>query len=189
MSGNVSDNSSSSINHLPMLKLVDCFLRVSAIPLSVAAIWLTVTNQQDNSDYGKLKFSTLMGLKYMVCISGICAGYAFIAAVSSWLRFLVTKAWLFFLSDQIVAYLMVTSGSAVLEILYLSYKGDQQVTWSETCSTYGKFCNRIRIAFVLHAMALGCFIILAVISAFRFFSMFDPPPVPSNKEGGEEERT
>lgn len=158
----------------------------------------------------------------MVCISGIGAGYAFIAAVSSWLRFLVTKAWLFFISDQvlisshilvsvfffllcplttmnlwdftifyfwqIVAYLMVTSGAAVLEILYLAYNGDQQVTWSETCSTYGKFCSRIKIAFVLHAVALGCFIILAVISAFRFFSMFDPPSVSSNKEE-EEGRT
>lgn len=158
----------------------------------------------------------------MVCISSVCAGYAFIAAVSSWLRFLVTKAWLFFLSDQvlicshffisiiffllcpvialnheilqtflflqIVAYLMVTSGAAALEILYLAYNGDQKVTWSETCSTYGKFCNRIKIAFVLHALALGCFVILAVISAFRFFSMFDPPPVSSNKEE-EEQRT
>lgn len=72
MRGNVSDNSSSSINRFPMLKLVDCFLRISAIPLSIAAIWLTVTNQEDNSDYGKLKFSNLTGLKYDLYFQSFC---------------------------------------------------------------------------------------------------------------------
>ncbi|MCF1423286.1 MARVEL-like domain-containing protein [Mangrovimonas sp. AS18] len=46
-----------------MLKLLDCSLRIFAIPLSVATIWLTVTNQQDNTSYGKLEFSNLTGLK------------------------------------------------------------------------------------------------------------------------------
>ncbi|TXG67561.1 hypothetical protein EZV62_008836 [Acer yangbiense] len=150
-----------------MLKFIDCFLRISVIPLSVATIWLTVTNQQDNTTFGKLKFSNLLGLKYMVCISAICAGYAFVAVVSSCIKFLVTKAWLFFLSDQIVAYLMVTSGAAVMEIIYLAYNGDQKVTWSESCSSYGKFCYRMKLALIFHALALVCFIVLAVISAYR----------------------
>lgn len=88
-----------------------------------------------------------------------------------------------------MAYLMLTSGAAVLEILYLAYNGDQQVTWSEACSSYGKFCSKMKIALILHSLALGCFIILAAISAFRFFSMFDPPSVSSNKEVEEERRT
>ncbi|KAL5737612.1 hypothetical protein ACOSP7_030373 [Xanthoceras sorbifolium] len=171
-----------------MLKFIDCFLRLSVIPLSVATIWLTVTNQQDNSSFGKLKFNNILGLKYMVCISAICAGYAFVAAVSSCIRFLVSKAWLFFLSDQIAAYLMVTSGAAVMEIIYLAYNGDQKVTWSEACSSYGKFCYKMKLALIFHALALVCFIVLAVISAYRCFSMFAPPPVPS-KEVEEEQRT
>ncbi|KAL3581521.1 hypothetical protein D5086_015853 [Populus alba] len=61
--------------------------------------------------------------RYMFFVSGICASYAFLGAVSSWIRCFVTKAWLFFVSDQIVAYLMVTSGTAVLEILYLACNG------------------------------------------------------------------
>jgi uncharacterized protein (TIGR01569 family) len=156
----------------------------------------------------------------MVCISAICGAYAFIAAISTWVRCLVTKAWLFFVSDQvylplssnfsfllpvfphkifclvrhvehsflvqIVAYLMVTSGAAVLEILYLAYKGDKEVSWSEACSYYGRFCSRMKIALVLHALALCCFIVLAVISAFRTFSMFEPPSLPSKEV--EEER-
>lgn len=46
-----------------MLKLLDFSLRLSVIPLSVATIWLTVTNKQDNSIYGYLKYSNLTGLK------------------------------------------------------------------------------------------------------------------------------
>lgn len=87
---------------------------------------------------------------------------------------------------QIVAYLMVTSGAAVLELLYLAYKGDREVTWSEACSSYGRFCSRMKLALVLHAFALWCFIVLAVISAYRTFSMFEPPSLPPKE--GEEER-
>ncbi|CAK9139659.1 unnamed protein product [Ilex paraguariensis] len=169
------------------LKLIDCFLRLFVVPLSIASIWLTVTDQQDNSSYGKVEFSNLLGLKYMVCISAISGGYALAAAASSWIKVLATKAWLFFVSDQVVAYLMVTSGAAVAEIQYLAYNGDQEVTWSEACSSYGKFCSRLNIVLALHAIALCCFLVLAVISAYRVFSRFEPPFVPSKE--GEEQRT
>ncbi|XP_030926758.1 CASP-like protein 2D1 [Quercus lobata] len=186
MRTNLDTNEPDSISYLPMLKFLDCSLRVSVIPLSAATIWLTVTNQQDNTTYGKVEFSNLMGLKYMVYISAICGGYAFIAAISLWVRCLVKKAWLFFVTDQLVAYFMVTSAAAVLEILYLAYNGDKEITWSEACSSYGKFCNKMKLAFVFHALALFCFIVLAVISAYRAFSMFEPPSLPSKEV--EEER-
>ncbi|GAV72910.1 DUF588 domain-containing protein [Cephalotus follicularis] len=187
MNRNLDGNQLSSSNHLPSLKLLDCSLRLCVIPLSVATIWLTVTNQQDNSIYGKVEFNNLIGLKYMVCVSAICTGYALFTAVSSWIRCIAAKAWLFFVSDQILAYLLVTSGAAVLEIVYLAYSGDQQVTWSEACSSYGKFCYKMKLTLVLHAFSLACSIVLAVISAYRVFSMFEPPTVSSKEM--EEERT
>ncbi|XP_052206726.1 CASP-like protein 2D1 [Diospyros lotus] len=162
--------------NVPPLKLLDSSLRLLVIPLSVASIWLTVTNQQDSSSYGKLQFSNLLGLKYMVWISAISGGYALVAAVSSWVKLLVTKAaWIFFVSDQVVAYLMVTSGAAVGEIIYLAYKGDREVTWSESCSSYGGFCSRMKMALAFHAVSLCCFLVLSLISAYRAFSFFDPP--------------
>ncbi|KAG8658202.1 CASP-like protein 2D1 [Manihot esculenta] len=166
-----------------MLKLFDCSLRLFVIPLTAATIWLTVTNQEDNSSYGNLKYSNLMGLKYMVCISAICGGYAFVAAVSLWIRFLVNKVWLFFVSDQIITYLMITSGAALIDLIYLAYNGDQTVTWSEVCSSYGKFCRRMKLALILHAMAVFCFIVLAVISSYRAFSKFEPPFSRKEVEG------
>lgn len=86
---------------------------------------------------------------------------------------------------------MVTSAAAGGEILYLAYNGDQEVTWSEACSTFGKFCNRLKIALGLQVISICCFIILAVISAYRLFSRYNPPFVPSSsnniKECDEEE--
>ncbi|KAL9402527.1 hypothetical protein Peur_006376 [Populus x canadensis] len=81
----------------------------------------------------------------MFFVSGICVSYAFLAAVSTRIRCFVTKAWLFFVSDQIVAYLMVTSGTAVFEILYLAYNGDREVVWSEALYSYGKFCYGMKV--------------------------------------------
>ncbi|KAI5333755.1 PREDICTED: CASP [Prunus dulcis] len=187
MRENLDENAPNFTSNLPVpaLKLLDCSLRVSVIPLSIATIWLTVTNKQDNISYGKLEFSNFTGLKYMVCISTISAAYAFLATMASWIRCLVTKAWLFFVSDQIVAYLMLTSGAAVMEILSLASNGDRTVSWSEACSSYGRFCSRMKVALVLHALALCSFIVLAVISAYRVFSMFEPPAV-SHKEVDEE---
>lgn len=75
--------------------------------------------------------------------------------------------------------------AAVVEILYLAYKGDKEVTWSEACTSYGGFCSRLKLALALHALALCCFFVLAVISAYRAFSMFEPPIPP---KGVEDER-
>ncbi|XP_030478740.1 CASP-like protein 2D1 [Cannabis sativa] len=182
MRRNSDENISNDSNkHIPFLKLIDSSLRITVIPLSIVTIWLTVTDHQDNTLYGNLKFTNLTGLKYMVFISFVSAVYAVVAAVSSWVRSLASKAWLFFVSDQIAAYLMVTSGAAVLEIVYLSYNGDKEVSWSEACNSYGRFCHRLKLALVLHAIALCCFLVLALISAYRAFRMFEPPSLP-NKE-------
>lgn len=89
---------------------------------------------------------------------------------------------------QIIAYLMVTSGAAVMEIVFLAYKGDREVSWSEACASYGKFCSRMKLALVLHSLALCSFLVLAVISAYRVFSTYEAPSV-SHKEVGLEERT
>ncbi|KAF8410728.1 hypothetical protein HHK36_003265 [Tetracentron sinense] len=181
----VNENIPTSTHHHCILKFLDLSLRLSVIPLSVASIWVTVTNNQENSIYGKLEYRNLIGLKYMVCINAISAGYALVAAVSSWAKCLATKAWLFFVSDQVAAYLMVTSMAAVVEILYLVYNGDRDVSWSEACSSYGSFCSRVQVALVLHASVFCCFFVLALISAYRVFSKFEPP-VPSKEV--EEER-
>ncbi|DAD49586.1 TPA_asm: hypothetical protein HUJ06_032052 [Nelumbo nucifera] len=80
---------------------------------------------------------------------------------------------------RVVAYLMVTSAAAVIEILYLAYNGDKDVSWSEACSSYGRFCSRVKVALVLHALALLFFLVLSLISTYRVFSRYQPPYVAS----------
>ncbi|XP_027337610.1 CASP-like protein 2D1 [Abrus precatorius] len=169
------DDSASEKNHLAMLKLIDWALRLCSVPFSVATIWITVTNKEDNSSYGMVKYNDLSGLKYMVLVSALCACYALAAAASSWLKFLVSKAWIFFLSDQIIAYLTITSVAAVTEIYYLVYHGAKEDSWSEACSSYGMFCSKVKLAIILHVITFFCFFVLSVISAFRAFIVFDPP--------------
>ncbi|KAL9236299.1 hypothetical protein vseg_010986 [Gypsophila vaccaria] len=145
------------------------------IPLSIASLCLTITNNEDNIDYGSIHFFNFMGLKYMVCISAMAIVYALIAAILSWINCLVNKPWVFFVFDQVMAYMMVTSGAAGAEMWYLAYKGDVEVTWSEACTTYGMFCTKLKFSLLFHFLALFCFLFLALISAFRAFSIFDPP--------------
>ncbi|CAI0379750.1 unnamed protein product [Linum tenue] len=168
----------------PRLKLVDSSLRLAAIPLSAATLCLTVTNHQDNTDLGPVAYKNIQGLSYMAWISGISAAYALVAALSIWfVKCSASKPWLFFLFDQkMIAYLMVTSGAGVSEIVYLAYYGDRTVTWSEACRSYPTFCNRMTLAVIIHALALFCFIAFTVISAYRAFSLFEPPSLTPSKE-------
>ncbi|KFK27105.1 hypothetical protein AALP_AA8G334900 [Arabis alpina] len=169
-------NSSKQQPQAPMaLKLTDSCLRLSVVPLSLATIWLTVTNHQSNPDYGSLDYNSIMGLKYMVGVSAICAIYALLSTISSWVTCFASKAWLFFVTDQVLAYLMMTSVAGATEIVYLLNKGDTIVTWSEMCSSYPHFCSKLTIALGLHVFVLLSFLFLSVISAYRAFSLFDPP--------------
>ncbi|KAL8486215.1 hypothetical protein ACS0TY_023061 [Phlomoides rotata] len=150
----------------------------------VASIWITVNNTHDNSDYGKLEFNDFIGLKYMVSISAVSAGYALFAAVCSYLKCLLTKAWVFLVTDQkcskIVNYYYITR---------VHYNGDRLVTWSEACASYSTFCNRLKIALALHVIAVCCFLVLAVISSYRVFRTFDPPLPPCKDDEVEQEMT
>ena len=82
---------------------------------------------------------------------------------------------------------MVTSVAAAMEIYYLAYNGNTEVSWSQACESYGNFCSKGKLALVLHFLALCCFLILAVISAYRAFSLFEPPS--ANLRESEQDRT
>nr|XP_043607546.1 CASP-like protein 2D1 [Erigeron canadensis] len=168
------------------LKVLDSSLRLIVIPLSVVSMWLTLTNHQDSEIYGRLEFSNLKGLRFFVSISAISAGYALVAFISSWVKNLMSKAWIYFVCDQVMTYLMVACLGSLGQLVYLAYNGNQKVTWSEACSSFGRFCGRLNLILVLHFIALLCFFVLSLISAFRVFSRFEPPFVSKEVE---DERT
>lgn len=81
----------------------------------------------------------------------------------------------------------MTSGSAVVEILYLAHEGDREVSWSEVCSYFNKFCSKTKVSLVFHLFVLVCFLALSLISGFRLFSKFEAPSLSSssNEVGNE----
>ncbi|XP_008808432.1 CASP-like protein 2D1 [Phoenix dactylifera] len=176
---------SSSNDHHQLLRFLDFFLRLSVIPLSVASLWVMASNKQTNDAYGKVEFSNLSGLRYLVGINAISTGYAIASVLLLCLR-CFNSDWYLFISDQVMAYLMVTSGSAVAEVLYLAHEGDRKVSWSEVCSYYGMFCSKIKVSLALHFVALVCFIVLSLISAYRVFSKFEAPSLLSEEVGEQE---
>ncbi|CAA7409075.1 unnamed protein product [Spirodela intermedia] len=166
------------------LRCLEIVLRICAPPLSIAALLLIVGNKQVNDTYGRLEYTDLTGLKYLVWANAISAGYTILAFAASTLWWPITP-WIFFASDQIAAYLLVTSGSAVGEVLYLAYRGDRGIAWSAACDYYGSFCRRTVVSLALHFLASVCFVVLSLLSAYRLFNRFDPPPPPlpsSSKE-------
>ncbi|WOK99722.1 hypothetical protein Cni_G08434 [Canna indica] len=170
-----------SSSHHQIFRLLELSLRLAVIPLCAASLWVMVINKQTTDSYGKVEFSNLPGLKYLVCTNAISLGYAVLSILFA--RFgCFNSDWLLFVLDQFVAYLMVTSGSAVAEVLYLAHEGEKNASWSEACSYYGRFCGRTKVSLAPHLAALVCFIALVLVSAHRVFSKFEAPCVSSAEE-------
>ncbi|XP_073014140.1 CASP-like protein 2D1 [Typha latifolia] len=176
----VDHNPPTTSNHQQTFKFLELGFRLCVIPLAVSSILVMATNKQTDDTYGKVEFRNLSGFKYLIWISAISAGSAIASIPLSVFKF-YNNDWVLFFLDQVVACLMVTSGSAVAEVLYLAHEGDREVSWSEVCSYYGKFCSKSMVSLVLHAMALICFIALSLISAYRVFSKFEAPSVTSKE--------
>ncbi|PKA52593.1 CASP-like protein [Apostasia shenzhenica] len=165
------------------LRSTEVLLRLSVVPLTVSSAALVVQANASSDQYGEIKFTDLSGFKFLLATNCISAAYALISAALTFGGLKEMKyLWSFFILDQIVAYLMVTSSAAAAELLYLAHKGDIEVAWGEVCSYFGRFCSRGKTSVVLQYLALFCFICLSLISAVRIFSLFDPPSVSPNKE-------
>uniref|UniRef100_A0A0D9VDV0 CASP-like protein n=1 Tax=Leersia perrieri TaxID=77586 RepID=A0A0D9VDV0_9ORYZ len=166
----------------PAFRLAEVALRVCVVPLALASLWEMATNKQVDDTYGGISFNNLSGFRYLVCINAITAAYSVAAILLSSFKFIARFDWLVFLLDQVSAYLVLTSASAAAEVVYLAREGNREVSWSEVCSYFGRFCNTATLSVALHAGALLCFMALSLISAFRVFSKFHPPPSPSSSE-------
>ncbi|KAJ3674861.1 hypothetical protein LUZ60_005477 [Juncus effusus] len=166
------------------LNFLELSLRLCVIPFALSSLFVMVSNKQTSDIYGTVEFNNLTGFKYLVCINAISCGYSLASIFISKLKCFKIHDWVLFILDQVMTYLMITSGSAVTEILYLSEKGDREVSWSEVCSYFGFFCNKTKISLALHVIALLCFIILSLISAFKLFSKFEAPNCNKEENGG-----
>ncbi|XP_075488701.1 CASP-like protein 2A1 [Primulina tabacum] len=164
------------------MRTVETLLRILPMVLCVVALVVMLKNSQSN-EYGSLSYSDLGAFRYLVHASGICAGYSLLsaiaAAVSRQTNF--SMAWAFFLLDQLLTYIILAAGAISTEVVYLAYKGDTAITWSETCSSFGGFCRKATASIAITFIVTLCYAGLSLISAYRLFSKFEAPVAYTDK--------
>ncbi|KAF7141195.1 hypothetical protein RHSIM_Rhsim06G0183200 [Rhododendron simsii] len=160
------------------MRTAETLLRLLPMGLCIVALVVMLKNSQTN-DFGSLSYSNLGAFRYLVHANGICAGYSLLTAVVAAMPrpSTMSRAWTFFLLDQFLTYIILAAGAVSMEVLYLAYNGDEAVTWSEACVSFGGFCRRSVASVAITFAAVLCYAALSLISSYRLFSKYDAPPV------------
>ncbi|KAH7859710.1 hypothetical protein Vadar_004597 [Vaccinium darrowii] len=160
------------------MRTVETLLRLLPMGLCIVALLVMLKNVQTN-EFGSLSYSNLGAFRYLVHANGVCAGYSLLTAVVAGMprRSTMSRAWTFFLLDQFLTYIILGAGAVSTEVVYLAYKGDQAVTWSEACDSFGGFCRRAVASIAITFAVVLCYAALSLISSYRLFSKYDAPPV------------
>ncbi|KAL2483507.1 CASP-like protein 2A1 [Forsythia ovata] len=170
------------INGSTGLRTAETLLRLLPVALCVVALVIMLKDSQTN-DFGSLSYSDLGAFRYLVHASGICAGYSLLSAVIAALPrpSTMSRAWTFFLLDQLLTYLILVAGAISTEVVYLAYKGDASITWSQTCGSFGGFCRKATASIAITFIVTLCYVVLSLISSYRLFSKYDAPIAYNNK--------
>ncbi|EPS69398.1 hypothetical protein M569_05367, partial [Genlisea aurea] len=162
------------------MRTAEMLLRLLPLALSVVAMVIMLKDSQ-TSDYGSLTYSDIGAFRYLVHASGVSAGYSLLSAVAAAVPqpSTVSRAWAFFLLDQLLTYVILAAGAVSAELVYLAYKGDIAITWSETCGSFGSFCRKATAATGITFAVTLCYAGLSLISSYRLFAKYDAP-VSSN---------
>ncbi|XP_009783950.1 CASP-like protein 2A1 [Nicotiana tabacum] len=172
------------------MRTAETMLRLLPMALCVVALVIMLKNSQTN-DFGSLSYSDLGTFRYLVHANGICAAYSLLSAIVSAVPRPTTmpKAWTFFLLDQILTYVILAAGAASTEVVYLAYKGDTAVTWSETCGLFGGFCRKATESVAITFIVGLCYVGISLLSSYRLFSKYDAPIGDYKNKGGIEMAT
>ncbi|KAI7749925.1 hypothetical protein M8C21_005747 [Ambrosia artemisiifolia] len=164
------------------IRTAETLLRLVPVGLCVAALAVMIKDSETN-EYGSLSYSNITAFRFLVHANGILAGYSLLSAAFTAVPRPVTmsRAWTFFLLDQVLTYLILAAGAVATEVAFLTYKGDVAVTWSEACGTYGRFCKQATTSIIITFLVVVCYILLSLISSYRLFSKYDAPVGYRNK--------
>ncbi|KAG6385394.1 hypothetical protein SASPL_154229 [Salvia splendens] len=146
----------------PTMRTAETLLRVLPMALCLAALVIMLKDTQTN-EYGTLSYSDLGAFRYLVHASGVCAGYSLLSAL--------------------LTYIILAAGAVSMEVVYLAYKGDASVTWSESCGSYGGFCRKATASIALTFIVTLCYAGLSLLSSYRLFSKYDAPVAYSTAKG------
>ncbi|XP_070037998.1 CASP-like protein 2A1 [Nicotiana tomentosiformis] len=167
------------------MQRAETMLRLLPMALCVVALVIMLKNSQTN-DFGSLSYSDLGIFRYLVHANGIGAAYSLLSAIVVAVPRPTTmpKAWTFFLLEQILTYVILAAGAASTEVVYLAYKGDTAVTWSETCGSFGGFCRKATESVAITFIVGLCYVGISRISSYRLFSKYDASIGDYKNKGG-----
>ncbi|XP_027170375.1 CASP-like protein 2A1 [Coffea eugenioides] len=170
-------------NGSPGMRTAETLLRLLPVTLSVVALVVMLKDSQANDDFGSVSYSDLGAFRYLVHANGICAGYSLLSAILVAVPrpSTLARAWIFFLLDQVLAYAILGAGAVSTEVVYLAYKGDQAVTWSQACGSFNGFCRKATASVAITFVVMLCYAGLSLISSYRLFSKYDAPVGYNNK--------
>ncbi|XP_022877694.1 CASP-like protein 2A1 [Olea europaea var. sylvestris] len=164
------------------MRTVETLLRILPMALCMGALVIMLKDSQIN-DFGSLHYSDIGAFRYLVHASGICAGYSLLSAVAAAIpkQSTMSRAWTFFILDQLLTYMILAAAAISAEVVYLAYKGDAAITWSQACGSFGGFCRRATAAIAITFIVTLCYAGLTLISSYRLFSKYDPPVAHNNR--------
>ncbi|XP_050220337.1 CASP-like protein 2A1 [Mercurialis annua] len=160
------------------MRTAETILRLIPMALCVSALVLMLKNSQTN-DFGSVSYSDLGAFRYLVHANGICAGYSLLSAIIVAMPrpSTMSRAWTFFLLDQVLTYAVLAAGAVSVEVLYLARKGDTAITWSAACTSFGGFCHKATASASITFAVVACYAMLSLVSSYKLFSRFGAPDV------------
>ncbi|KAJ7558141.1 hypothetical protein O6H91_04G026100 [Diphasiastrum complanatum] len=162
-------------------KLANLFLRMSGMGIPLFVLTLMVTAKQTTTILTlqiSADFKVSKAFEAVVGASAVVAAYSFIQTIIDLMSFfnhntVATKkahAWIVFLADQSLTYLLFGATAAATEVAYISKNGSKRVGWSAVCDNFNKFCNIVGGAIVLCYLAVVVLMVTSVLSARRLFT-------------------
>ncbi|KAL3617595.1 hypothetical protein CASFOL_037916 [Castilleja foliolosa] len=153
-------------------------VRFTAIAITLAAAWLTVTNKQTAVVYGiqvDARYSYAPAFKFLAIANFVALAFSVLSVL---LVFILGKValcpahfYIFFLHDLMITLLLMAACAASTATAYIGKYGNSHVGWMAICDHFAKFCNRGQSAIILTYIGFLLYLILTLVSANKLLHL------------------
>ncbi|KAJ7542523.1 hypothetical protein O6H91_10G109900 [Diphasiastrum complanatum] len=175
------------------LKFTVLVLRLVVGALSMLALVLMLTDKETQAISVSLpgtskpivlirsaSFADITALKFYVISLSMVALYSLLHAIASGTAMITnrtilgstTTAWITFILDQGLTYLLVSATAVVSEVAYIAEKGAPKVGWNPVCADFRHFCSQYGASTAVAYLSLLILFSSAGISAYHLFRLY-----------------
>ncbi|WCJ28161.1 CASP-like protein 2B1 [Euphorbia peplus] len=164
------------------VRLSELILRCLICGLGVVSAVLVATDSQVREIFSIQKtarYTDMKALVFLVVANGIAAAYSLlqvvrcvVCMVRGSVLFSKPLAWLIFVADQVMAYLVVAAAASAAQSAALAKFGQDDLQWMKICNMYEKFCNQIAEGIAAALLVSISMVAVSCISAFSLFRLY-----------------